>query len=176
MIAVSVREADVYTVLRSWLMSVLLPDVSVVQGQVNRVPTPTGSYVVMTPIMRLRLATSVDTFGYGQTAPTTSTSVASTQFGMQLDVHGPGASDNCQIISTLFRDLNACDFFAASGLDITPLYTGDPRQMPFINGERQYEDRWTIDVHMQINPVLTVPQQYADQADVDLISVDATYF
>lgn len=86
-----------------------------------------------------------------------------TKVTVQLDVHGPVSADNAQIITTLFRDQYAVDQFATSGYDVTPLYHSEPRQVPFLNGEQQIEERWVVDAVMQANPALTVPQQFAAQ-------------
>jgi hypothetical protein len=97
------------------------------------------------------------------------------KFTAQLDIHGPASADNVQIITTVFRDDYGVEQFAASGFDVTPLYHGEPRQMPFENGEQQIEERWVVDVVMQCNPILTVPQQFAGQLNAELIEVDAAY-
>jgi hypothetical protein len=98
-----------------------------------------------------------------------------TQANIQLDVHGPSATENAQMIATLFRDYYATELFAASGFDIQPLYVNDPKKIPFINGEQQYEDRWTLDVVLQINPVVNVQQQFADTLSVDLVNTERAY-
>jgi hypothetical protein len=85
------------------------------------------------------------------------------QVTVQIDIHGPASPDNAQIITTLLRDEYATDLFASSGFDVTPLYANDPRQMPFTNGEQQVENRWVVDAVLQCNPILTVPQQFADE-------------
>ena len=92
----------------------------------------------------------------------------STMVTVQLDVHGPASADNTQIITTLFRDEYACTFFSDLQPALQPLYTSDPRQAPFINGEAQVEYRWTVDAVMQANPVVTVPQQFADEVVITL--------
>jgi hypothetical protein len=84
-----------------------------------------------------------------------------TQVTIQLDVHGPASADNAQIISTLFRDQYGTNFFEMSGFNLDALYTSDPKQMPFINGEQQFEERWTIDVMLEANAIVTIPQQFA---------------
>ena len=58
---------------------------------------------------------------------------------------------------------------------ITPLYTDDPRQMPFTNAEQQWEDRWIVDVHLQVNIELVLSQQFAATLTVGVINVEATY-
>lgn len=89
----------------------------------------------------------------------------------QIDVHGPNGGDTSNAIATLFRDDYAVQVFAALGYPVTPLYAGDPKQIPFINGEQQYEDRWTLDIAMEALIKLDVPQQFADQINATLTEV-----
>lgn len=99
-----------------------------------------------------------------------------TQVTVQLDVHGPNSADNAQTISTLFRDIYATTFFAASGVELSPFYADDPKQMPFVNENQQVENRWVVDAVMQANQTISdLPQQFADQLEVGVIEVDAAY-
>lgn len=178
---ISLTEADVLAVLGDFLTLVLLPTVNVVRAEINRVPEPLGSdYVVMTPILRDRFSTNADSYvdvpGAGQRL-----SLQSTRTTVQLDVHGPAGADNAQILSTLLRGGFACDQFVMSGFDIVPLYTSEPRQAPFLNGEQQIEIRWTVDAVLQANIVIGVPQQFAGTlaatpvpADLGALAVLAT--
>jgi hypothetical protein len=87
----------------------------------------------------------------------------------QVDSHGPDGADNAQVVSTFLRDPYGVDAFAAVNPAIAPLYADDPRQIPFISGEQQYEDRWSIEVALQANQVVTgIPQQFADALSVQL--------
>lgn len=86
-----------------------------------------------------------------------------TQLTYQLDVHGPASADNAQTIATLFRDAYAVDFLAALSAGIAPLYASEPHQVPFLNAEQQYENRWVIDLTIEALPALLVPQQFADE-------------
>lgn len=94
---------------------------------------------------------------------------------VQLDVHGPKSGDNAVIITTAFRDEYAVDAFSTSGFDVAPLYADEARQMPFLNENQQVEERWVIDCVMQTNPVITVPQQFAQALNVTIVSVDEEY-
>lgn len=99
---------------------------------------------------------------------------------VQLDFHGDtiAASDNAQIVATAFRDLYGCDFFRqlASPLNgVSPLHADDPRQMPFINDEQQYEWRWILEACLQANQVVITPQQFAEALEIGLIEVDSHY-
>lgn len=98
-----------------------------------------------------------------------------TKVTIQLDVHGPNSGNNAQMISTLFRSDYAVQQFQSQGFDITPLYADDPKQIPFINAEEQYETRWVIEAVLQVNPVVSVSQDFAGALSVGLVNVDATY-
>jgi hypothetical protein len=98
---------------------------------------------------------------------------------IQLDVHSASdaaASDMAQVIATLMRDERATTYFASAGLDGAPFYADDPKQVPFFNGEQQYETRYVVDVHIQANQALSgLPQQFADEAVIDVTNVEATF-
>ena len=98
-----------------------------------------------------------------------------TRVTVQLDVHGPHSADNAQTISTLFRDDFGTLAFLASGYDVRPLYADDPKQVPFLNAEQAYETRWIVEAVLQANQVIAPPQQYAQQIQVTLESVDARF-
>lgn len=181
---VNPNQVSVFTALRSFLLGLpLLYDstqqsvVSIIQGQVNRAPEPTGpDFVTMTPLRAVRLETNIDTFAGGTAlGPNTYlTFMQPTHYTIQLDVHGPFSMDNSAIISTMFRDQYAMDAFAAAGQgDIVPLYADDPRQSPFMNAEDQYENRWIVEANIQVNQLISsVPQQSADVLEINLIEVE----
>jgi hypothetical protein len=85
---------------------------------------------------------------------------------VQVDVHGPFSADNAQRISTLARSWFGVGAFGDTG--VTPLYADDPIQTQFIDGEDQSEERWTIDFHLQADPTIVVPQQFAAALAVTL--------
>lgn len=94
-----------------------------------------------------------------------------TEITVQLDVHGPSSGDNSQIITTLFRDDFAVQQFLTSGFDVTPLYADSAKQMPFINDQQAFENRWVIEVCMQANIVISAAQQFASQLNVKLVEL-----
>lgn len=98
-----------------------------------------------------------------------------TELNVQVDVHGHNGADNAQVISTLLRDEYGTTAFAALSDTVIPLHADDPAQLPFVNGEQQYEDRWIINVKLQANILIEVPQQFADQLVPTTIPVEATY-
>lgn len=183
-VTVDLTEDMVTTAVRAFILAVVPdPPVEVVQGQANKVPSPMPpDYLVFWPIWRGRLATNEDSGASTDPAPTTRTMKQSTQADIQLDLHGPRGADLAQIIATLWRDPFACEFFDAwvdpgtnAPISLQPLFCDDGHQMPFIDENKQYEDRWTLSLSMQINPVVSTTQQYADTVAIGLIEVDATY-
>jgi hypothetical protein len=97
----------------------------------------------------------------------------SVQMAIQVDVYGPNSGNFAQIISAMFRDGFAVDQFAAISPAISPLYADDPRQLAFSDGEQQYENRWSIDVELQVDQTVTVPQQFADTLKVNVVNAAA---
>ena len=95
-----------------------------------------------------------------------------TEVVVQADVHGPNSANNAQTITTLFRDDYATTLMPPN---IQPLFAEERGQMPFINAEQQWETRWVIDLHLQLNPVVRTPQEYADQLEADLFNVENLY-
>jgi hypothetical protein len=101
----------------------------------------------------------------------TKDTMESVQMAVQVDVYGPNSGNFAQIISALFRDEYAVSLFAALSPAISPLYADDPRQLAFSDGEKQYENRWSIDLEMQVDETVTVPQQFADTLTVNVANV-----
>jgi hypothetical protein len=172
---VSPTESAVFKALGDFLANVAPAGTEIVQAQDNRVPEPrTPNFVTMNLTRQARLGTNLDQTPAGPT-PSTLQITQETMVSVQLDVHGPLGADNSNIISTLLRDDFAVSFFETNSPGITPLYNEDPRQIPFINPEQQYEDRWIVDVHLQVNPTVVVPQDYADTLTIDVVNVEASF-
>lgn len=164
----SVTLDDVFTALRGWLLQVLseFASVEVVQGQVNRVPPPKAqNFVVMWPLRNMRLSTAVETW---DDTPAEIMDIArSTRLDIQLDVHGDDSADMAQVIATLWRSSFGVD--TIPDRVFAPLFDVNPRQIPFINGEDQYENRWVIELSLQITPQVSTPMQYADKLHVNVM-------
>ena len=108
------------------------------------------------------------------------TFIQSSEVVVQCDFHSADltAGDLAQVISTTFRDEFATDYFAKLQYPlslITPLYADDPRQVPFVNAEEQYEWRWVLEVRMEVDQEVFIPFQYADRIVADATSVQADF-
>lgn len=96
--------------------------------------------------------------------------LAPTDMVVQVDIHGPASGDNALRLETLFRSEYGTAAFGS--VEVIPLYCDSPRQMPFLNAEQQVEERWTVDVHLQLSAAVSTPQQFADTLTPTLIEVD----
>jgi hypothetical protein len=57
----------------------------------------------------------------------------------------------------------------------TPLHADDPRQVPFISAEQQFENRWIVEALVQANQTVVVPLQFASAVTLTLQDVDALF-
>lgn len=156
----SVTEEEILTGFRLFLLDITPDGFEVFDAQDNRVPEPNGpDFIIMTPKNRVRLATNVDAWDTSDPAPVTKTIKHNARYDLQLDIHGPNGSDVATVIAAAFVDDFGRDALAAT--PIAPLYASDGNQMPFINGEQQYENRWVMTLSAQIKPTVSTPMQFA---------------
>jgi hypothetical protein len=99
---------------------------------------------------------------------------------LQLDFHSDDYTGFAwaQTTGIVLRSDNGVRFFAdlpSPQNNVRPLHADEPAQRPFINDQQQYEWRWVLDAHLQINQTVLVPQDYADKVHVGLIPVDAFF-
>lgn len=173
--ALDFTQSAALAALRTGFLLPILPSgVEVVLGQDNRVPPPKGTnFLVMTPLFRARISTNVDTYSDGYpSSPSVKNALQPTKLTVQVDVIGPDSADHAQRIATLWRDEYATDALNAKNVRIQPLYCEDPKQIPWTSGEQQVDQRWEIDLHIQINPTVTLPQDFADKIVTKTIQAD----
>lgn len=167
---VSLVQKDIYTALRTFILGLITCEV--VDGLDNGVPMPTGPFIAITALYLNRIETNINS--YSDPTPTTGTTNTElhAQYAIQIDVYGPLSSDWASIIVTMFRDEYGCDSLAPN---VQPLYADDPKQIPIVDGEENYEQRWMITANLQYNPVIQTPMQFFTTATVGIIEVDASY-
>ncbi len=160
--------------MRSFLLPLVPTGWEVIKSQDNRVAMPAGNFVEMLIATTKALSTNKTIY-----TPTPGAGVegnwASMEVRMQLDFYGDNASDVSQVVSRLIRTDYACQQFAASGVDIQPLYSEEPRNTTMLNAESQYQNRWTMDFIGQFNPIVEVPMDFANTLTIDLVDVDVKY-
>ena len=133
-----------------------VPAAQIVRAQVNRVPMPSNPGVVLTEMLQVDLSVPATEY---QPVDGTATIEGSTRIDIQIDFYGAQAGEFCKTVKTAFRSHWGFSHFPAN---IKPLYTSDGIQAPLVTGEQQYESRWTLTASLQYNPIVTVPQDFAD--------------
>lgn len=164
----NVTESQLFTALRAFLLEIIGTGVEVIQTQNNRVPMPKGPFIAMTPIRIDGLSTVVTDY----TAATRS-DTRTTQWQVQLDFYGPQAAMQAATVAQLWRTSWAAEQLASGPLQ--PLYAGEPLQTTMVNGEMQWESRWTLDLFAQFNPITTVSQQTASALTIGLAEIDTEF-
>lgn len=135
----------------------------IVRAQVNRVPLPKPSAVVLTELMQQDLAVSAgEWFGDDDEIAIHSQKLLT----VQIDFYGQSAGDWCSAVRTVCRTEYASSKFS-NGISI--LYCDDGIQSPLISGEQQWVQRWTLTVSIQYNPIVKVAQQFADELGLNLV-------
>ena len=133
-----------------------VPGAQVVRAQVNRVAMPSNPGVVLTEMLQVDLSVPATEY---QPDAGTATIEGPTRIDIQIDFYGEQAGEFCKTMKTAFRSHWGFSHFPAN---IKPLYTSDGIQTPLTTGEQQYESRWTLTASLQYNPIVTVPQDFAD--------------
>ena len=177
MVTISIKEVELIEALQSFFIEITgIPPENALAGQQNRNEMPLGDFIIMTPMRQVGLSTNRVTYDdngvYGEGKQLNQ---RSTQWPCQIDCYGPNAADNAAIIGALIRTDYACEWFRENGPVLTPLYCSDPHQTTMINGEQQYESRWTLDFIGQFNPSVTTPQFFMDNVQVELSAGDLKY-
>jgi hypothetical protein len=160
----------VFVALVAFLREVL-PDLSnrqIMQGEQNSVPMPIGPrFVIIVPTGRAWQSGSVH--GYRSDDGQRDTTVQ-TRSSYNINFYGPNAVDDAQIFVTLWRDMYACDFLRP--YQIQPQWADDARQMPLVNDSKQYEQRYLVQAHLQVNPTVSTAQQFADTLAITILEAD----
>ena len=177
-LAITPTLQQVYAPLVAYVIAVTgLAATQVIQGIQNRGPMPLPGFVLLQAILRKRLRTNIDVWDEVTEPPTKASISEGVELSVQIDCYGPASCDWANMLSATLRDEYGCTQLAAlaSTFELQPLYADDARMIPLVDGEHQYEERWSVDARFQINPVTTIPQQYADVVHLTMISVDERY-
>jgi hypothetical protein len=175
----SITDRDVMVAVRLWAQDLLGSTTEVIQELGNRVPTPKSDFVLMSRLVLGKVSTPVVNY---IDQPSSVPSIASielvtskqpTNYAIQMDCYGDTANDRATMISAEWPTLRTCELLQQYG--IQPLWNEDPRQTPFITGEKQYSHRWVVVLHLQYNPAVSLGQDFMSEAEVSIINVDRTY-
>lgn len=168
---IDIIDTQVFTALRTFLLSLAPSGAEVIRGQDNLVSMPKGNFATMTSTQMVRLATNIPTY-----SPLTGTGqkTVETKFRylIQTDFYGPNSQPWAVQAKSLFRDDYAIEMFPDN---IVPLFSDDAIQIPLIDGEQQYEQRWKLQMSLEYQPIITMDQDFATSLVATIKEVDAYY-
>lgn len=136
------------------------------KGFQNMTSTPPGvSYIVISPGTKQRLNQIERDY---DAVNGLSNNTRRTIYCYQVDCYGPSGPDYADIVSVAWRTMWACDYFAGNNLNpptgaplpVTPLYADEPNQLNIVNGENNYEQRFTSKLYLQANQIVGLPQDF----------------
>lgn len=168
-VSIDITDQQVFAALRTFLLSILPNKTEVVQAQDNRVSMPKGGFVTMNNIGMERLSTNIDSY---QSNTQGKQILTPTKFNIQLDFYGDNSPQWASQVQALFRDEYATSMFPPN---IQPLFADNPVQIPLIDSEKQYEQRWKLVASLQYNPIMSVLQQSMLDVQIELAPIDQTF-
>ena len=159
---ISITEDQLFTALGAWLAPFLPTGGVAFKSQANRVAQPPDPSIELTPILRVGLSVPVSTY---DPVGLTQTITEPTRLDVQADFRGDGMGDVARAVKTAWRSIyGPAALQAAAGTqNVAPLYCSDELQSPFITGERQYSERWTVTLALQYNCDVTLAQAFFNQ-------------
>ncbi len=162
--------------VRAFLLAIAATGIEVIQGPVNRAAQPKGSHAMFTFLFQRRLRTNVSEYDDSDPEAGLRNVEQGTELHLQFDYYAASDSDMQPVgklavaVSTLWRDEYGVDALAP---EASPLYIDGARGAPLALGEEQYVGRWISTAVAQYNPVTSVPQEFADEAEITLVLANA---
>ena len=172
----SIVEQQIYGVLQPFIVTVTgLASNLVIQGLPNRSAMPPASpgFVTMQTTRQRRLNYNIDTWDPTDPNVTSISIEKHIKLAIQLDVYGATSEDWANVLETVLRDDVGVQALAPT---CAPLYLEDFVLAPLDDTEMQYEHRWTGELYVQYNPVITPLIQSANTVGpVDAVNVGVRY-
>jgi len=154
-------EDEVFDTLWGWVASLFDSTLAsqIAKADQNATSTLYNTYALIRPGVREPLNQTIRTYdSVGQTV----SNELHTGYWYQVDCYGPEAPDWANTIATMWRTMWTMD--ALAGMALVPLYADVPQQLNIVNGEGQYEQRYMVKLHAQVNQLATAPQQFFTEA------------
>lgn len=168
-VTIDIIDHDIFRSMRTFLLSFLPINTEVIQAQDNRVAMPKKGFIAMNNVGMDRISFNIDNY---QALSQGKTILTPFRYSLQLDFYGEDAQQWAAETVALFRDEYATEIFPSN---IQPLYADDPIQIPLIDGEDQYEQRWKLVTSLQYNPIISTVQQSMIAVEIEIAPIDQTF-
>lgn len=131
----------------------------------NRVPMEDGQFAMLSPLRYIRHTTTKAT----RLSDTTEGLSEVRQLDVQVDIYGENAGDRAVALETVW----ASDYaYRNTDERIAPLYSSAAMRSPFVDESRQWLERYTITLSMQVHITITVGQDYFTDVEFSTVQVN----
>lgn len=131
----------------------------------NRVPMEDGQFAMLSPLRYIRHTTTKAT----RLSDTTEGLSEVRQLDVQVDIYGENAGDRAVALETVW----ASDYaYRNTDERIAPLYSSAAMRSPFVDESRQWIERYTITLSMQVHITITVGQDYFTDVEFSTVQVN----
>lgn len=156
------------------------------KSQINRVPTESGQFAMLTPLRFTRISTTkskkaimnpeqyiggadgFNTFNNGVFFADYNgeglTEVR--QMDLQVDIYGDDAAGRAVALETVWASAYAYDSLKDINDAIAPLYSSEAIQAPFIDESKQWLERYIVTLSLQVHITITVGQKYFNTVEL----------
>jgi len=145
----------------------LFTNAIIIRGNVNRTSAPDGDFIALTELRTKALNKPIETYSeYFENIN------EHNQIDIRIDFYGWELAGVTRSVHSSFRTLWSVQQFPNY---VVPLFASEPVKLAYENTEDQYEQRWFMDVSLQYNPTVSVPQlSFSEVGDIAL-RPDALY-
>lgn len=162
-------EDQTFDALFGWVAKVLgLGDDTgqVVKGFQNLASAPVGSYVVLSPGIKIEQDQGTRRYDPALGYQVVERHVT---YSYQMDCYGAEGPDWASLLSVAWKSLWGVDAMVSGAL--TPLYADAPQQLNIVNSEGQFEQRFMARLYGQVNQLVMLPQDFFEHANITNIYV-----
>lgn len=163
MVTINITKREIMRVLLPYFHDLCNAKDQVVAGLQNGVPLPENA-IVMFPIFEENIGQKVD---YYDRQKGEAYILNNVKMRLQVDFYGNDAHERARKVSNAWHDMYTTEKFSI----LQPLYADGVRFMQFVNEKSQYEERYTIELYLQYNTVVTYDQKYVTEYELSLFNL-----
>lgn len=148
------------------------PANNILCGYNNRVPLPAdNNYIIFTVLNPFRYGTPNVEYGHNPSnLKGNFTSKQTYRLTIQIDFYGQFAFDRANDIINISRTEVLCDFLKQ--YDIQPIATDDAKNLTGISGEKEYVERWSVDLEIDYCDAVSGNQDWFNTAELNIFETE----
>lgn len=152
------RKQDIQYAIREMLKKYTdCPANNILAGYNNHVELPPdNNYIIFSILNPFRYGTPRVEFGIDKDDKGYNTSYQTYRVEVQIDFYGNFAFDRANDIINISRTEFLCEFLKPYG--IQPIACDDARNLTGVSGEREYVERWTVNLEIDYEDTVTDSQ------------------